>query len=191
MYAIRSYYALQSIVSGVSATGSTPLQPTMVGALNYFSSNRTDEYYGEAYEDVSCQPKILLLVTDGLGNTPSGLELSDYTDAAQDLADAGITLVCVGFGLTDASQLNAIVEIAQEAGEDSDSDYLYALHQTDSNGDPSPYLAQSRADFIEAIQTIVSAVKNQAFYGSGAVITSYSIHYTKLYEFERQSWNRR
>ncbi len=162
--------ALQDKADNGSASGWTPLVPAMKAGLDYFKSNRKDSYYSEKYSELSCQPRILVLITDGLGNTATD---NDKIDAAVDaLIAEGITVVAVGFGLDDATQLDRIVQKMQTAGEANDDDYLYHLHKEDGGGVAIPFLAQNRQEFIDAMNSIVTSVKAQVFHGSSPAPTT-------------------
>lgn len=162
--------ALQDKADDGNASGYTPLAPTMQAANDYFSGNRTDSFYNETYSDLSCQPKILVLVTDGLGNTGTTLALAKQR--TNELIAAGITVVVVGFGIDNASQIIEIAKLAQAAGKTSDEDYLYPLHDEDADGVGLPFLAQSREDFINAMNSIVTSVKAQVFHGAAPAPTT-------------------
>ncbi|WP_020587598.1 PilC/PilY family type IV pilus protein [Desulfobacter curvatus] len=162
--------ALQDKADDGSASGYTPLVPTMKAALAYFQGNREDDYYNETFTELSCQPRILVLVTDGQGNTATdNSKIDAITDS---LIAEGITIVAVGFGLDDATQLDRIVQKMQTAGEASDDDYLYHLHNEDVNGDAEPFMAQNRQEFIDVMNQIVTGVKAQVFHGSSPAPTT-------------------
>ncbi len=178
--------ALQDHVDDGHASGCTPLAPTMRGGLEYFQGARNDQYYQEHYNSLSCQPRIMVIVTDGYGNTATDNTRIDA--AVDDLIAEGISIVAVGFGLTNATQLDRIVQKMKVAGEADDEDYLYHLHkevcsntaydnQTDceSNGGTwraVPFMAQNRQEFIDAMNNIVSSVKAQVFHGSSPAPTT-------------------
>lgn len=158
---------LQDKADDGSADGCTPLAPTMHAALQYYKGFRTDLTYTPAtYTPLSCQPKIVVFVTDGIGNTATTMALVETRVNA--LLDEGISVVAVGFGIdeAEAGMLYKIAQIAQTRGKTSTTDTLYALHHEDAGGVGVPYLAQSREDFINAMAAIVSSVKAQVFYGS-------------------------
>ncbi len=154
------------------ASGCTPLAPTMKAAYEYFTENRRDEYYREYFADYDCQPRIVVLVTDGIGNTATTLALVE--ERANELLAEGISVVAVGFGIdeSEAGQLYRIAELAQAAGKATEDDFVYPLHKEDANGTGVPYLAQSREDFINAMVSITSSVKAQAFHGSAPAATT-------------------
>ncbi len=161
---------LQDKADDGSASGYTPLVPAMKAALAYFKGTRQDSYYNETFTQLSCQPKILVLVTDGLGNTATdNTKIDAITDS---LIAEGITIVAVGFGLDDATQLDRIVKKMQSAGEESEDDYLYHLHNEDTNGDAVPFMAQNRQEFIDAMNQIVTGVKAQVFHGASPAPTT-------------------
>lgn len=161
---------LQAKADDGSPSGWTPLVPAMKGGLEYFKGNRNDSYYNETYTDISCQPRILVVVTDGLGNT--GTNNAKIDEVVDELIAEGITVVAVGFGLSDANQLDRIVQKMQTAGEADDEDYLYHLHNEDADGVAVPFMAQNRDEFIDAMNSIVSNVKAQIFHGSSPAPTT-------------------
>lgn len=162
--------ALQDKADDGYPSGYTPLVPTMKGGLAYFKGERADGHYGEAFLEISCQPRIIVLVTDGLGNT--GTNDTKIDAVVDDLIAEGISVVAVGFGLSNADQLDRIVQKMQTAGEASEDDYLYHLHEEDGNGVATPFMAQNRQEFIDAMNNIVSNVKAQVFHGSSPAPTT-------------------
>lgn len=161
---------LQAKADDGSPGGWTPLVPTMRGGLEYFKGNRSDGHYKEKYSKISCQPKILVIVTDGLGNT--GTSNTKIDQVMEDLTAQGITVVAVGFGLSNASQLDRIVQKMQTEGTKSEDDYLYHLHKENASGVAVPFMAQNRQEFIDAMNAIVSNVKAQIFYGASPAPTT-------------------
>jgi hypothetical protein len=164
------YDALQQHVYDGYTSGCTPLVPTMRAGLEYFKGNRSDNNYNETYTKLSCQPRILVIVTDGQGNTATDNARIDTV--VDDLIAEGVSIVTVGFGLTNASQLDRIVQKMQTAGEADDEDDLYHLHNEDASGVAIPFMAQNRQEFIDAMNDIVKAVKAQVFYGSSPAATT-------------------
>ncbi|TKB09379.1 hypothetical protein [Desulforhopalus sp. IMCC35007] len=164
------YDALQQHVYDGYTAGCTPLVPTMRAGLEYFKGNRSDNNYGEPYTILSCQPRILVIVTDGQGNTATDNTRIDTV--VDDLIAEGVSIVTVGFGLTNAAQLDRIVQKMQTAGEADDEDDLFHLHNEDANGVAIPFMAQNRQEFIDAMNDIVKAVKAQVFYGSSPAATT-------------------
>lgn len=161
---------LQNKADDGSPSGWTPLAPSMRGGLEYFKGNRKDSHYNEKYAEFSCQPRILVMITDGLGNTgTNNTKIDAVVDA---LIAEGISIVTVGFGLSNASQLDRIVQKMQTAGVADDDDYLYHLHKEDANGVAIPFMAQNRQEFIDAMNNIVSNVKAQVFHGSSPAPTT-------------------
>ncbi len=163
----------------ITSSGWTPLVPSMKAAEEYFSGTRKDLQpttgygYNEYYTKLSCRPRILVIVTDGLGNTGSDLaKITAETNNLINLPDGGVSVVTVGFGLSDASQLREIAKLSQAAGKTSATDYLYALHDENTSGEGIPFLAQSREEFIDAMNSIVTNVKAQVFHGSNPAPTT-------------------
>ncbi|MCG8550277.1 MAG: hypothetical protein MI799_07740 [Desulfobacterales bacterium] len=161
--------ALQDKADDGSASGYTPLVPSMRACLHYFQASRKDNYYDELYTKLSCQPRILIIITDGLGNT--GTNDTKIENVMKDLVDEGISVVAVGFGLTNATQLDLIVQKMQTAGEASSDDYLYDLHKQESSTSV-PFIAQNEAEFIAAMTDIVSNVKGQIFHGASPALST-------------------
>jgi type IV pilus assembly protein PilY1 len=161
--------ALQDKADDGYASGYTPLVPCMHAGLEYFQASRQDNYYNEVYTQLTCQPRILIIITDGLGNT--GTNDTKIDDMMDDLISEGISVVAVGFGLTNATQLDRIVEKMQTAGEANSDDYLYDLHKQE-NGTSVPFMAQNEAEFIAAMTDIVSSVKGQIFHGASPALST-------------------
>ena len=163
---------LQDKVNDGSPSGCTPMTPTLKAGLAYFQGSRNDSYYVEPYASLSCQPRILVIVTDGIGNTAT--TLANVGTSTQALINEGVTVVAVGFGIppSDAGQIYSIANLSQAAGKTSEDDYLYPLHDEDANGNGIPFIAQSREDFINAMTSIVTNVKAQVFQGSNPAPTT-------------------
>ncbi len=153
---------LQTSIASVSAAGTTPLVPAMQQAQAYFAGTKAD-LEGAYYVPLSCQPKFLILITDGLGNLDT--DLPGVTTEAGKLADQKITTVTIGFGLDDATQLNEIAKISNQRGEAVADDDLYAMHD-EVAGVGVPFLAQNKTALEDALQNVTTNVKAQVFYGS-------------------------
>jgi len=162
--------ALQDKADDGHASGNTPLVPCMNAGLQYFQEQRKDDYYQAHFTQVSCQPRLLVIITDGQGNT--GTNNTKIDNVMDDLTDAGITVVAVGFGLSNASQLDRIVKEMQTAGEKRDDDYLYHLHKENAAGTAVPFMAQNEAEFIAAMTDIVSGFKAQMFHGASPALST-------------------
>jgi hypothetical protein len=136
---------------------------------------------GDPYADLTCQQRFLIDVTDGRGGKPEhdtwwGLNLeysdSDSTDelarqATTALADAGVTTIAVGFGLSEdeAGQLFEVSREANTRGAASDTDAIYALHDEDALGGV-PFFANNKEDFLAALKAITDSVKGAIFHGA-------------------------
>jgi hypothetical protein len=162
--------ALQDKVDDESPRSNTPLAPSLMAGRDYFKGNRKDLHYRENYAPLSCQPRILVIVTDGEGNT--GTTNATIDAATQALIDEGVSVVTVGFGLTTTFQLDRIAQKMQTAGELHDDDYLYHLHNENGSGVAIPFMAQNRQEFIAAMNSIVNNVKAQIFHGSSPAPTT-------------------
>ncbi|MBW2185560.1 MAG: hypothetical protein JRG71_03885 [Deltaproteobacteria bacterium] len=171
------YAALIAAIASASPDGNTPLTPSMLEGRDYFDELVDDEYYEETYSDPGCQPRMIIEITDGIGNT--GTTVDNVRSTVIDIGDKGITVVGVGFGLDDASQLNALAEESNIAGDEFESDYVYALHETDANGNGVPFLANSKDELITALQGIASSLKSQVFYGAAPAATT-SVDYGNI-----------
>lgn len=179
---------LQAEVDSGSAGGCTPLVPTLKANLDYFKGTREDDTYTEKYRVVHCQPRIVVIVTDGLGNTAT--TDTGIDNVVDDLIAEGVTVVAVGFGLTNATQLDRIVQKMQTAGEANDDDYLYHLHN-EVSGVAVPFMAQNRNEFIQAMNDIVENLKTQIFKGSTPAPTTSADNgdVLLLAEFNPAGWN--
>ncbi|PIE62827.1 MAG: hypothetical protein CSA25_03340 [Desulfobacter postgatei] len=161
--------ALQDKADDGKAKGWTPLVPCMRAGLEYFQASRKDKHYNEYFSPVFCQPRILIIITDGLGNT--GTTNAKIDNVMEDLINEGITVVTVGFGLENATQLDRIVQKMKTAGERRQDDYLYHLHK-EEGGTAVPFMAQNEAEFIAAMTNIVSSVKAQMFHGASPALST-------------------
>ncbi len=162
--------ALQSAIAAPNPHGGTPFSFSIVAATDYFEGDKADEN-NDFYETSDCQPKFLIEITDGMGNTGSTIENTRTRSEA--LADAGVTGIGVGFGLdyADAEQLYVLADVANERGDSSPIDDIYALH--DEIGDvPQPFFAHNKQELIDALNTITENVKGSVFYGSAPAPTT-------------------
>ncbi len=154
--------ALKAIIESTTTTGGTPLGPSLLATREYFAGRKQD-LDGNTYDStLTCQPKFLIDVTDGLGYSPhTSVEIINrYTNL---LADEKITAVAVGFGLDDATQLNEMARVSNERGSEPD---LYALHEEDENGTPIPFMAQNQEELTAALRAITNSIKKQLFVGT-------------------------
>jgi len=154
--------ALQNAIAGASEGGSTPLEPAMQAAQEYFGGTKADEE-GDSYTSLTCQPKFLILITDGLGNTAT-TDAGVRTEAGN-LADDVISSVAIGFGIDNATQINEIARISNERGNLRADDSLYAMHG-EVDGVGVPFIAQNKTDLEKTLKDITTSVKAQVFYGS-------------------------
>ncbi|MBW2412523.1 MAG: hypothetical protein JRF72_22210, partial [Deltaproteobacteria bacterium] len=164
--------ALQAAIAGIEPNGGTPFSFSIEGATNYFEGNKKDkDETGDVYLDVDCQPKFLIEITDGQGNTGSS---KDNTNTRTNvLADAGVTGVGVGFGLDidQAEQLYEMAKVANERGAASETDDIYALHEEIGN-EAEPFFANSKQDLVRALAEITESVKGAIFHGSAPAPTT-------------------
>ena len=126
-----------------------------------------------------CQPKFLIEITDGMGNTGSTPE--NTRSRTEALAAADVTGVGVGFGLSedDAEQLYVMAEVANDEGDDSETDNIYALHEMveeELGGQTvevaQPFFAFNKQQLIDALNTITENVKGAIFHGSAPAPTT-------------------
>lgn len=180
---------LQDAIAAAFDGGNTPLTPSLRAGRDYFDGDTEDEVNDEIYYDPGCQPKIVIEITDGIGNT--GTTLANVTTTTKVLTDAKISVVGVGFGLNDASQLNALARVSNEEGEASDDDDIYALHKENSDGHGIPFLANSKDELIEALNGITASLKSQVFYGAAPAATT-SVGYDNIMiyaQFSPDDWS--
>ena len=167
---------LQNAISTITALGGTPLGPSLIAGRKYFQGNKLDEVgTGEAFVELGCQPKFILEVTDGLGYSPH-TTVSLVEEYTNDLYDANISVIAVGFGIDNAEQIQKIAEISNQRGNANLNDELYALHEEDAGGSGLPFIAQSKQALIDALQTITSRIASEIFHGSAPAPTT-SIDY--------------
>jgi hypothetical protein len=162
---------LQAAISATESRSSTPFSRSLIAGKNYFKGTRADEF-GSYFVEAACQPKFVIKVTDGMGNIDSTLQ--NTVERAQALADAGVTTVAIGFGLSevDAAQLYALADVANRRGEAATGDTLYAMHTRDESGKALPYLTFDKEGLIAALRTVTNSIKGAVFYGSAPAATT-------------------
>lgn len=160
---------LQDAITATVALGGTPLGPSLIAGKNYFMGNKAD-VGGDTYTAVDCQPMFVIDITDGLGYSPDTTValMEQYTD---DLADQEVSAIAVGFGLSNATQLDAMAQVANDRGNVADDDNLYALHE-EVSGVAQPFLANNKDDLVDALATITESVKAAIFHGSAPAPTT-------------------
>jgi type IV pilus assembly protein PilY1 len=180
--------ALQEAIEATETHAYTPFEPSLIAGKEYFIQNKADEL-GDYYESNDCQSLILIDVTDGLGNlwsTEISSSLNDtQTEAAElalietavtNLATNNISTVTVGFGIDDATQINAAAALANSLGNADDDDKLYALHEEEDDGSGNmvgvPFLANNETELTTALSSITSAVKDNLFHGAAPAPTT-------------------
>ena len=161
--------SLQTLIEATTTTSGTPLGPSMLAARDYFAGNKIDEdglYYDATLD---CQPKFLIDVTDGMGYPiHTNVDIVEaYTNL---LADEEVSVVAVGFGIDNASQIEKMAEIANERGEADEG--VYALHEEDVGGVGLPFIAQSGQALQDALAEITGNIKQQLFYGASPAPTT-------------------
>ena len=171
---------------------------------------------GDLHVPLECQPKFLINITDGRGGSPdSGWDdlNPDYTtgstedkviQVSNELADAGVTTIAVGFDLAedDAGQLYEISEVSNTRGAADPDDNLYALHRTVEeervvDGETVtvdvgvPFFAYSKQELINSLRSIADSVKGAVFNGSApAPTTSSDLGHTMIVaEFDPSNWS--
>jgi hypothetical protein len=157
----------------------TPFSPSLVGANQYFNGQKKDDFPagppyqdGAIFEKNDCQPRFAVIVTDGKGDVDSTVE--NVRARTYDLARRQVSVVGVGFGVapSEASQLFALAEQANQDGNSSDYDAIFAMHPLDSQGKAMPYLATAKNDLIDAFREILGKVKGASFTGSAPAATT-------------------
>ncbi len=154
--------ALKAIIESTTADGGTPLGPSLLAAWQYYAGKKSDHGGGNYDSTVTCQPKFLIDITDGLGYEPhtNVSIMAQYTNL---LADNKISPIAVGFGIDDATQIQKMAEVANTRGSE---DGLYALHEEDASGVGQPFMAQNQQELTAALQSITNNIKQQIFIGS-------------------------
>jgi hypothetical protein len=170
--------ALQSAIDAAAPHGGTPFSFSIEAATNYFEGAKTDQG-GANYVQSDCQPKFLIEITDGMGNTGSTPQNTQARTEA--LAAADVTGIGVGFGLSedDAEQLYVMAEVANDKGDDSETDDIYALHEVEEGevgGETvqvaQPFFAYNKQELVDALNTITENVKGAIFHGSAPAPTT-------------------
>jgi PilC-like protein with beta-propeller domain len=182
--------SLQASIAAATPLSYTPLAPALKAGYEYFRANKKDDEGSGAYYDtsVSCQPRFLIVVTDGLGNTDTTLASVEANTNL--LIGEEVTVIAVGFGIDDATQLQKIAQLSNAAGKTSETDDLYALHE-EVSGVGQPFLANNKDDLVDALSTITESVKAAVFHGSApAPTTSADLGDTVLVaNFDATDWS--
>ena len=97
--------------------------------------------------------------------------LANVVEETENLAAAKINTAVVGFGIDDASQINAVAAKANELGNADDTDALYALHE-EVGGVGVPFIANNETELINTLSTIVDNVKASLFHGAAPAPTT-------------------
>jgi type IV pilus assembly protein PilY1 len=167
---------LSRIQAAIAATtyknSLTPFAPSFLGAKKYFSGQKADQN-GIFFSGPACQPKVVINITDGLGNVPA-LAADAYRSLVEtrvrDLLASEVSVVGLGFGSGSEGdwrgQLQRVAELANAEAKKSTSDLLYALHAEDAGGKGVPYFAEERQSLAEALMTITRGINEAMFYGS-------------------------
>ncbi|NQT68526.1 MAG: PQQ-binding-like beta-propeller repeat protein [Desulfobacteraceae bacterium] len=178
--------ALQAAITGTVAHSGTPFMDSLIAARKYFTGTKADEG-GDTFTQAACQPMFLIDVTDGEGYYGSSVAtINTETNA---LADNDISSVAVGFGIDNATQINEMAKEANDRGDDSETDDLYALH-SETGGVGVPFLANNKQELVDAFSTIRETILDNIFYGSSpAPTTSADLGDTVLLaNFDASDW---
>ncbi|MCK4984287.1 MAG: VWA domain-containing protein, partial [Desulfobacterales bacterium] len=149
--------AIQDAVNALTATGNTPFAPSIEAARKYFTGAKPEDEEtgspGDTYVSAECQPKFLINITDGIGNLNSTVAGVNTNTAA--LADEEVSPIAVGFGLPpdQAEQIYEMAKVANEKGNVSETDDIFALHE-ELAGVGQPFFAYSKQELIDAMTTI-------------------------------------
>lgn len=161
--------AIQTAVSATQTGGRTPFVPSMLSAGKYFAGTK-NATIGGAFTNLTCQDKFLIEITDGLGNIPTDTNAAAATAQTNALATAGISTVAVGFGIDDASMINAVAEAANTKGKVSETDNVYPLHEEVSSVG-KPFLAMNQQELLTSLLDISHKIENR-FTGSAPAPTT-------------------
>lgn len=161
--------ALQTAIAATQQGGRTPFVPSMNAAGKYFAGTKTD-IDGGTFTSLSCQDKFVIEVTDGLANIPDNTSAADHATATTNLANAGISSVAVGFGIDNASMIEAVAATANTLGKASETDGLYALHD-EVSGVGVPFLAMNQDQLLDSLLNISHKIENR-FTGSAPAPTT-------------------
>lgn len=185
--------AIRDAVNALTATGNTPFAPSIEAARKYFTSAKPEDEdqatTGDTYVSAECQPKFLINITDGIGNKESTTAGVNTNTAA--LADEEVSSIAVGFGLPldQAEQIYEMAKVANEKGNISETDDIFALHE-ELAGVGQPFFAYSKQELIDAMTTITENIKAVVFHGSApAPTTSVDLGDTViLAKFDAANW---
>jgi len=159
---------LQASIGATVSHSGTPFKDSLIGAGKYFAGEKADDA-GDTYTEEVCQPTFLIDVTDGLGHYGSTVE--NISTETGNLYDNEISAVAVGFGIDDASQINAMAAVANQRGNADPNDDLYALHN-EEGGVGRPFLANNKEELVDALSTITESIKASVFHGSAPAPTT-------------------
>lgn len=178
--------ALQAAVLDTSQGGYTPFVPSMEEARKYFAGGVIGkaDLIGDKFTNLTCQDKFLIEMTDGLGNIPTDTSPAAAATETENLATAGISTVAVGFGIDDATMINEVAKTANAKGIVSETDNIYALHDTPliPNSVPPahetptatnavPFLAMNQDELLNSLLNISHKIENR-FTGSAPAPTT-------------------
>ncbi|MBN2372364.1 hypothetical protein JXL19_01060 [bacterium] len=178
---------LQAKVAATTTYSRTPFAPSIEASRKYFTCQKKDkDGTGDYYVEIDCQPKFLIEITDGLGNVDSTNDT--VRQRTNDLCDAGVTPIAVGFGIDDATQIKIMAEVSNSRGHLSSD--LYAVHD-EVNGVGQPFLAFSKEALAEALATITERIKVLIFHGSSPAPTTTADHGDMVIvaEFNPADWS--
>jgi hypothetical protein len=114
--------------------------------------------------------------------------------ATNELADAGVSAIGVGFGLSDdsAGMLNAMAKTADERGDAHADDTLWGLNDEDPlTGKSRPYFAHNKQQLLTSLKSVAESVKGAIFHGSAPAATT-SVDLGErliLAQFDAGHWN--
>lgn len=160
---------LKSLIEATTTTSGTPFGPSLLAAREYYIGTKSDEAGGKYDSTLGCQPKFLIVVTDGEGYWPhTSVDIVEaYTTL---LAGEEISVVAVGFGIESATQITRLAEVANARGKTSTD--IYALHEEDESGKGVPFIAMNQEDLDNALHSITNEIKRQIFTGSSPAPSS-------------------
>ena len=167
--------AITDAVNALTAQGNTPFAPSIEAARKYFTGNKPEDEEtgspGDSYVSAECQPKFLINITDGIGNLNSTTAGVNTNTAA--LADEEVSPIAVGFGLPpdQAEQIYEMAKVANEKGNFSTIDDVFALHD-EVAGVGQPFFAYSKQELIDAMTNITENIKGAIFHGSAPAPTT-------------------
>ena len=170
----RLQNAVQKLKNDGRTGRSSVLGCALSGGAEYFHSrdmaDRGPSAYNKGYIKIDCQPRIVVVVTDGTGVDQG----AGTGHVVKYFADRKVSLVVVGVGPDSLikEKLSNLAKNIQIKAKESPDDSLYPLHKENDKGEGIPYSIQNEQEFLGAMNSIGSNIKAQMYHGSSPATTT-------------------